>query len=209
MAPKTLDVLAVGNAIVDIFGQCEDDFLIANDIEKGVMTLLDEAGSAQLYAALCAIGSPELISGGSAANTAVGVAAFGGSANFVGRVHDDALGAAFRLDIQAAGVGFDWREAAPVWEKIKEELYEFETEYQAMQLQAMENEFGDLLFSMVNFARLTGIDPESALERTNKKFISRFKHMEKLAQKQGHKVSDLDLPTLESFWQKAKTIVDS
>ncbi|MDA0773686.1 MAG: nucleoside triphosphate pyrophosphohydrolase [Bacteroidetes bacterium] len=116
---------------------------------------------------------------------------------------------ALRLQEKAAGVGFDWREAAPVWEKIKEELSEFETEYQAMQLQAMENEFGDLLFSMVNFARLAGIDPESALERTNKKFISRFKHMEKLAQKQGHKVSDLDLPTLESFWQKAKTIVDS
>lgn len=107
MAPKTLDVLAVGNAIVDIFGQCDDDFLSANGIEKGVMTLLDEAGSAQLYAALGAIGNPQLISGGSAANTAVGVAAFGGSANFVGRVHDDALGTAFRRDIQAAGVGFD------------------------------------------------------------------------------------------------------
>ena len=89
MQVKSLDVLAVGNAIVDIFGQCDDDFLQANGIEKGVMTLLDAAGSARLYAALGKIGSPQLISGGSAANTAVGVAAFGGSANFIGRVHDD------------------------------------------------------------------------------------------------------------------------
>jgi sugar/nucleoside kinase (ribokinase family) len=71
------------------------------------MTLLDAAGSARLYAALDKIGSPQLISGGSAANTAVGVAAFGGSANFIGRVHDDDLGAAFRRDIKSAGVGFD------------------------------------------------------------------------------------------------------
>jgi sugar/nucleoside kinase (ribokinase family) len=107
MRVKSLDVLAVGNAIVDIFGQCGDDFLQANGIEKGVMTLLDAAGSARLYAALDKIGSPQLISGGSAANTAVGVAAFGGSANFIGRVHDDDLGAAFRRDIKSAGVGFD------------------------------------------------------------------------------------------------------
>ena len=107
MRLKSLDVLAVGNAIVDIFGQCDDDFLQANGIEKGVMTLLDAAGSARLYAALDKIGSPQLISGGSAANTAVGVAAFGGSTNFIGRVHDDDLGAAFRHDIKAAGVGYD------------------------------------------------------------------------------------------------------
>ena len=107
MQVKSLDVLAVGNAIVDIFGQCDDDFLQVNGIEKGVMTLLDAAGSARLYAAIGKIGSPQLISGGSAANTAVGVAAFGGSANFIGRVHDDDLGAAFRHDIKAAGVGFD------------------------------------------------------------------------------------------------------
>ena len=75
MRVKSLDVLAVGNAIVDIFGQCGDDFLQTNGIEKGVMTLLDAAGSARLYAALDKIGSPQLISGGSAANTAVGVAA--------------------------------------------------------------------------------------------------------------------------------------
>ncbi len=107
MTAKHLDVLAVGNAIVDIFGQCDDDFLAANNIEKGVMTLLNSAASAQLYAALNSLTKPQLISGGSAANTAVGVVNFGGTANFVGRVHDDDLGVAFRHDIIKAGVGFD------------------------------------------------------------------------------------------------------
>ena len=107
MTLQTLDVLAVGNAIVDIFGQCDDDFLAANDIEKGVMTLIDSVASAQLYAALSMLEKPQLISGGSAANTAVGIVNFGGTANFVGRVNDDDLGAAFRHDIIAAGVGFD------------------------------------------------------------------------------------------------------
>jgi len=107
MTSHCIDVLAVGNAIVDIFGQCDDDFLTANNIEKGVMTLLDPAASAQLYASLNTLTKPKLISGGSAANTAVGVVNFGGTANFVGRVHDDDLGFAFRQDILAAGVGFD------------------------------------------------------------------------------------------------------
>ena len=102
-----IDVLAVGNAIVDIFGQCDDNFLADNKIEKGVMTLLDPSESAQLYAALNTLVKPQLISGGSAANTAVGVVNFGGTANFVGRVYDDDLGLAFRRDITEAGVGFD------------------------------------------------------------------------------------------------------
>ena len=107
MTKHHIDVLAVGNAIVDIFGQCDDNFLAANKIEKGVMTLVDPAASEQLYAALSTLAKPQLISGGSAANTAVGVVNFGGTANFVGRVHDDDLGAAFRSDIIAAGVGFN------------------------------------------------------------------------------------------------------
>jgi sugar/nucleoside kinase (ribokinase family) len=107
MTLQHLDVLAVGNAIVDIFGRCDDNFLTENNIEKGVMTLLDPARSSKLYSALSALSQPQLISGGSAANTAVGVVNFGGTANFVGRVHDDDLGATFRHDIIAAGVGFD------------------------------------------------------------------------------------------------------
>ena len=107
MTLNDIDVLAVGNAIVDIFGQCDDNFLATHKIEKGVMTLLDPAASEQLYAALSALAKPQLISGGSAANTAVGVVNVGGTANFVGRVHNDDLGVAFRNDIIAAGVGFD------------------------------------------------------------------------------------------------------
>ncbi len=107
MIVPSFDVLAIGNAIVDIFGQCDDDFLAANNIEKGVMSLLDSKASAQLYTALSTLGRTQLISGGSAANTAVGVVAFGGTAKFIGRIHDDDLGVAFRNDINAAGVGFD------------------------------------------------------------------------------------------------------
>ena len=95
MTLNHIDVLAVGNAIVDIFGQCDDNFLVTNNIEKGVMTLVDPAASEQLYEALSTLAKPQLISGGSAANTAVGVVNFGGTANFVGRVHDDDLGVAF------------------------------------------------------------------------------------------------------------------
>ncbi len=107
MTLPLLDVLAVGNAIVDIFGQCEEDFLAVNGIEKGVMTLLDPTASSLLYESLCEIVKPQIMSGGSAANTAVGIATFGGTVKFIGRVHDDDLGAAFRRDIIDAGVVFD------------------------------------------------------------------------------------------------------
>jgi sugar/nucleoside kinase (ribokinase family) len=107
MSVRHIDVLAVGNAIVDIFCQCDDNFLVVNKIEKGVMTLLDSVASAKLFAAISKLAKPQLISGGSAANTAVGMANFGGKANFVGRVNDDDLGVAFRHDLIAAGVGFD------------------------------------------------------------------------------------------------------
>ena len=107
MCAKPVDILAVGNAIVDVFTQCDDAFLHANGIEKGGMILLDAAKAGSLYAAVAKMAPPQLISGGSAANTAVGVAVFGGVANFVGRVFDDDLGRAFKTDIIAAGVGFD------------------------------------------------------------------------------------------------------
>lgn len=106
MPQKSYDILAVGNAIIDVFSQCDDDFLQQHAIEKGGMSLLDAAASQSLLAAISAIAPPQLISGGSAANTAVGLAALGGKAAFVGRVHDDELGTAFCLDIKAAGVTF-------------------------------------------------------------------------------------------------------
>ncbi len=106
MLQKSFDILAVGNAIIDVFSQCNDDFLRQHAIEKGGMNLLDLAASQSLFTAVSAVAPPQLISGGSAANTAVGLAALGGKAAFVGRVHDDELGAAFCRDINAAGVTF-------------------------------------------------------------------------------------------------------
>ena len=106
MSQRSYDVLAVGNAIIDVFSQCDDDFLRQHAIEKGGMHLLDEVASQSLFSAISVVSPPELISGGSAANTAVGLAALGGKAAFVGRVHNDELGAAFCRDINAAGVTF-------------------------------------------------------------------------------------------------------
>ena len=107
MSPKPFDIIAVGNAIVDVFGQVDDSFLATHSIDKNVMTLLDADRFATLYDALSGHNRLQLVSGGSAANTAVGLAAFGGAAAFVGRVFDDALGAAFTADIRAAGVVFN------------------------------------------------------------------------------------------------------
>ena len=106
MRQKAFDILAVGNAIIDVFSQCDDAFLHQHAIEKGGMNLVDAAASKSLLDAITALAPLQLISGGSAANTAVGLAALGGKAAFVGRVHDDDLGAAFCRDIKAAGVTF-------------------------------------------------------------------------------------------------------
>ena len=106
MQQKAFDILAVGNAIIDVFSQCDDAFLHQHGIEKGGMNLVDAAALRSLLDAITALAPPQLISGGSAANTAVGLAALGGKAAFVGRVHDDDLGAAFCRDIKAAGVTF-------------------------------------------------------------------------------------------------------
>ena len=101
--PLSLDVLTVGNAIVDIFARCDDAFLADRDIGKGMMNLVDADRSASLYAD---IADARAISGGSAANTAVGIVALGGKAGFAGRVHDDVLGHSFIRDIATAGVHF-------------------------------------------------------------------------------------------------------
>ena len=106
MRQKAFDILAVGNAIIDVFSQCDDAFLHQHGIEKGGMNLVDAAASKSLLDAITALAPLQLISGGSAANTAGGLAALGGKAAFVGRVHDDDLGAAFCRDIKAAGVTF-------------------------------------------------------------------------------------------------------
>ena len=111
-----------------------------------------------------------------------------------------------RIQDKVAGVGFDWEAPDQVLEKVKEELSEFSQEIAQGDKDAMEAEFGDVLFSMINYARFLGIDPESALERTNKKFIKRFKYLELEAKSQGTTLKDMTLDEMDRYWQEAKKL---
>lgn len=115
-----------------------------------------------------------------------------------------ALIKAFRIQEKAANVGFDWDKPADVWDKVKEELGEVSEAIGKGETNDIEAEFGDLLFSVVNAARLYGVNPENALERTNRKFISRFNHIERSAADAGQKISDLTLDRMEALWCEAK-----
>lgn len=115
-----------------------------------------------------------------------------------------ALVKAYRIGEKAAGTGFDWQHREEVWEKVREELAEVEAEMKSGSARDMEAEMGDLLFALVNASRLYGIDPESALERTNKKFIRRFGYMEEQAAAQGRTLHELTLDEKEALWQEAK-----
>lgn len=115
-----------------------------------------------------------------------------------------ALVKAQRLQHKAAGVGFDWENSQQVWNKVEEELEEFQVEVVKEDAQAMEQEFGDVLFALLNYARFKNIDADSALERTNKKFMERFRYMEERATAQGRAVSDMTLAELEALWQESK-----
>lgn len=115
-----------------------------------------------------------------------------------------ALIKAYRVQGKARGVGFDWKEPAEAWDKVNEEADEFRREVEAGDKDRMEAEMGDLLFSVVNLARLYGINPENALERTNRKFISRFNHIEEGAKAMGKRVDELDIDQMERLWQEAK-----
>jgi XTP/dITP diphosphohydrolase len=115
-----------------------------------------------------------------------------------------ALVKAYRIQEKVAGVGFDWDKAAAVLDKVKEELEELQKEVDATDSDKMEAELGDVMFSLVNYARFLKINPENALERTNKKFIKRFRHIELKAQALGKKINELTLAEMESFWQEAK-----
>jgi len=117
-----------------------------------------------------------------------------------------ALVKANRIQDKVAGVGFDWEKPEQVWEKVQEELEEFQDEVKEGNLDAMEAEFGDVLFSMVNYARFLNIDPENALERTNKKFIKRFKYLENKAKENGKALKDMTLTEMDVFWEEAKTV---
>ena len=116
-----------------------------------------------------------------------------------------ALVKAQRIQHKAAGVGFDWDDATQVWDKVKEELEEFRTEVQNKDQEAMEAEFGDVLFALLNYARFKKIDADSALERTNKKFITRFQYIENAAAAQNTSVSEMSLNELEKLWEESKS----
>ena len=113
---------------------------------------------------------------------------------------------AFRIQEKASAVGFDWSAAEDVWHKVKEEIGEFETEIANNDKEKMQSEFGDLLFAMVNAARLYGLSPEAALEATNRKFLERFDHIEKTARQEGVQVKELGLDRMEELWQEAKRL---
>lgn len=115
-----------------------------------------------------------------------------------------ALVKASRIQEKVAGVGFDWEHPEQVWEKVQEELSEFNAEIKAGNTDAAEAEFGDVLFSMINYARFINVNPENALERTNKKFIKRFQFLEEAAKKEGKELSDMTLSEMDIFWEQSK-----
>lgn len=115
-----------------------------------------------------------------------------------------ALIKAFRIQDKARAMGFDWEERSQVWDKVKEEAEEFRVEWEKEDADKMEAEFGDLLFALVNAARLYGINPEDALERTNRTFMERFNYLEERTIKQGRSLEDMTLEQMEEIWSQAK-----
>ena len=115
-----------------------------------------------------------------------------------------ALVKANRIQDKVAGVGFDWEEPHQVFEKLKEELEELQHEVNVQDQTQIEAEFGDVLFSMINYARFLNVDPENALERTNKKFIKRFQYLENKAIEAGKSLRDMTLAEMDVFWEEAK-----
>jgi len=111
---------------------------------------------------------------------------------------------ASRIQEKVAGIGFDWENPAQVWEKVQEELSELNEEVKAGNLENTEKEFGDVLFSMINYARFIGVNPENALEKTNKKFINRFQYLEKETKKEGKELSNMTLDEMDVYWEKSK-----
>jgi XTP/dITP diphosphohydrolase len=117
-----------------------------------------------------------------------------------------ALVKASRIQDKVKGVGFDWEESHQVWDKVQEELAELQEEVKSGNHDKMEAEFGDVLFSMINYARFLKINPEDALERTNKKFMKRFMYLESKAGELGKPLSDMTLAEMDVFWEEAKKL---
>lgn len=122
-----------------------------------------------------------------------------------------ALVKASRIQEKARGIGFDWENKSQVWEKVEEEMQEFRDEFNAeddsmIDHDRAESEFGDLMFSLINYARFININPENALEKTNRKFIKRFQHLEKRAQENGQQLQDMTLAEMDIYWNEAKKL---
>ena len=112
---------------------------------------------------------------------------------------------AYRIQEKVKGVGFEWKNRKDVWAKVKEELNELQHEVDTgASKEKIENEFGDILFALVNYARYIGINPEDALEKTNKKFIKRFQYIETESEKDGKKLENMELDEMDEYWNKAK-----
>jgi XTP/dITP diphosphohydrolase len=111
---------------------------------------------------------------------------------------------AFRIQEKVRGIGFDWDDKSQVWEKVLEEIEELKVEIKKGDNDRIESEFGDVLFALTNYARFIDVNPEDALERTNKRFIKRFQIMEKMITKEGLSLSDMKLSEMDVFWEKAK-----
>jgi MazG family protein len=122
-----------------------------------------------------------------------------------------ALVKAIRIQDKARGVGFDWERKEQVWAKVEEEMQEFKKEFNTVENKSIDKqkalaEFGDLLFSLVNYARFIDIDPEEALERTNKKFIKRFQYLETASANDGKKLGEMTLTEMDAYWEQAKSL---
>ncbi len=113
---------------------------------------------------------------------------------------------AYRIQDKARNVGFDWEERSQVWEKVKEEIAEFQAEVEQMDQAKAEQEFGDVLFSLINAARLYKINPDNALEMTNQKFIRRFNYVEQHSIRQGRPLKEMTLAEMDALWEEAKRL---
>lgn len=120
-----------------------------------------------------------------------------------------ALIKSMRIQEKARGVGFDWEKPEQVWAKVEEELEEFRTEAEAGNTAKAEEEFGDILFALVNYARFRNINPEEALERTNRKFIRRFQYLEDAARKAGRSLHEMTLDEMDVYWNEAKRLPEN
>ncbi len=114
---------------------------------------------------------------------------------------------ASRIQEKARAVGFDWEKPEQVWEKVEEEMGELKAELQQQSpKEKLEDEFGDVMFALVNYARFLGINAEDALEKTNRKFIKRFQYLERESQREGKKLEDMSLAEMDEYWNRAKTL---